>query len=57
MIGKTCKDADEATAAESIFGYTCVNDVTALQVLDVGPDLSRNGQGQKAMTRFARSAR
>jgi 2-keto-4-pentenoate hydratase/2-oxohepta-3-ene-1,7-dioic acid hydratase in catechol pathway len=37
VIGKTCKDADEATAAECIFGYTCVNDVTALQVLDADP--------------------
>ena len=37
VIGKTCKDADAAAAAESIFGYTCVNDVTALQVLDADP--------------------
>lgn len=37
VIGKTCKDADEATAAKCIFGYTCVNDVTALQVLDADP--------------------
>jgi 2-keto-4-pentenoate hydratase/2-oxohepta-3-ene-1,7-dioic acid hydratase in catechol pathway len=37
VIGKTCKDADEATAGECIFGYTCVNDVTALQVLDADP--------------------
>lgn len=37
VIGKTCKDADEAAAADSIFGYTCVNDVTALQVLDADP--------------------
>jgi len=37
VIGNTCKDADEATAADCIFGYTCVNDVTALQVLDTDP--------------------
>ncbi len=37
VIGKPCKDADEAAAADSIFGYTCVNDVTALQVLDSDP--------------------
>jgi 2-keto-4-pentenoate hydratase/2-oxohepta-3-ene-1,7-dioic acid hydratase in catechol pathway len=37
VIGKQCKDADEATAADCIFGYTCVNDVTALQVLDADP--------------------
>ncbi|MGB0629639.1 MAG: fumarylacetoacetate hydrolase family protein [Alphaproteobacteria bacterium] len=37
VIGKTCKDADEDVAAGCIFGYTCVNDVTALQVLDADP--------------------
>ena len=37
VIGKPCKDADEAGAADCIFGYTCVNDVTALQVLDADP--------------------
>lgn len=37
VIGSTCKDADEATAADAIFGCTCVNDVTALQVLDADP--------------------
>lgn len=37
VIGRTCKDADDDTAAECIFGYTCVNDVTALQVLDADP--------------------
>jgi 2-keto-4-pentenoate hydratase/2-oxohepta-3-ene-1,7-dioic acid hydratase in catechol pathway len=37
VIGKTCKDADEATAIDCIFGYTCVNDVTALQALDADP--------------------
>jgi 2-keto-4-pentenoate hydratase/2-oxohepta-3-ene-1,7-dioic acid hydratase in catechol pathway len=39
VIGRTCKNADEAIAADSIFGYTCVNDVTALQVLDADPTL------------------
>ncbi len=37
VIGRICKDADEAEAAEAIFGYTCVNDVTALQILDADP--------------------
>jgi 2-keto-4-pentenoate hydratase/2-oxohepta-3-ene-1,7-dioic acid hydratase in catechol pathway len=37
VIGKTCKDVDETGAAACIFGYTCVNDVTALQVLDADP--------------------
>lgn len=38
VIGKSCRNADEATAAASIFGYTCVNDVTALQILDADPN-------------------
>ena len=37
VIGRACKEADEATAAAAIFGYTCVNDVTALAILDEDP--------------------
>ena len=37
VIGTTCSNVDEARAAEAIFGYTCVNDVTALQLLDADP--------------------
>ena len=33
VIGRTCRAVDEATAAEAIFGLTCVNDVTALDLL------------------------
>ena len=33
VIGKTCKQITEQQSAEHIFGYTCVNDVTALEVL------------------------
>ncbi len=33
VIGSACKDASPAEAADCIFGYTCVNDVTALQIL------------------------
>jgi 2-keto-4-pentenoate hydratase/2-oxohepta-3-ene-1,7-dioic acid hydratase in catechol pathway len=37
VIGRTCKDASQADAADAIFGFTCVNDVTALQILDADP--------------------
>lgn len=37
VIGKTCANAGVAEAAEAIFGYTCVNDVTALQLLHADP--------------------
>ena len=33
VIGKTCKDVAEADVHDYIFGYTCVNDVTALEHL------------------------
>ncbi|MCE4223308.1 fumarylacetoacetate hydrolase family protein [Methylobacterium sp. C25] len=33
VIGKRIRDADEATAADAIFGYTCTNDVTAPSIL------------------------
>lgn len=33
VIGRSCSGVDEAEAAASIFGFTCVNDVTALDLL------------------------
>ena len=33
VLGRRCSRADEAEAAGAIFGYTCVNDVTALDLL------------------------
>lgn len=33
VIGKTCFHVSEADAADYIFGYTCVNDVTAKEIL------------------------
>jgi 2-keto-4-pentenoate hydratase/2-oxohepta-3-ene-1,7-dioic acid hydratase in catechol pathway len=37
VIGRTCTAVGEADAAGYIFGYTCVNDVTAMQLLDADP--------------------
>jgi 2-keto-4-pentenoate hydratase/2-oxohepta-3-ene-1,7-dioic acid hydratase in catechol pathway len=34
VIGRRCKDVPESEAANYIFGYTCVNDVTAAEVLN-----------------------
>lgn len=34
VIGKTCRDLTDADVEDCIFGYTCVNDVTALQLID-----------------------
>ena len=34
VIGKVVHNVDEAAAVDAIFGYTCVNDVTAMQLLD-----------------------
>jgi ketopantoate reductase/2-keto-4-pentenoate hydratase/2-oxohepta-3-ene-1,7-dioic acid hydratase in catechol pathway len=34
VIGKRCSNISEAEAAEHIFGYTCVNDVTAADILN-----------------------
>jgi len=33
VIGKTCKEVDVTDIEDYIFGYTCVNDVTALEYL------------------------
>jgi 2-keto-4-pentenoate hydratase/2-oxohepta-3-ene-1,7-dioic acid hydratase in catechol pathway len=37
VIGKHCHEADEAEAAKAIFGYTCINDVTAIEILNRDP--------------------
>ena len=34
VIGKTCKEVDIKEAENVIFGYTCLNDTTAIQVID-----------------------
>ena len=34
VIGQRLKDANEQQAAQAIFGYTCVNDVTAVDLLN-----------------------
>lgn len=37
VIGATCADATEDEAERCIFGYTCVNDVTAADILNKDP--------------------
>ena len=37
VIGKTCAHVSEAEAADYIFGYTCINDVTAKEILKRDP--------------------
>ena len=41
VIGLTCRAVDEVTAAQAIFGYTCVNDVTALDLLTADPSFAQ----------------
>jgi 2-keto-4-pentenoate hydratase/2-oxohepta-3-ene-1,7-dioic acid hydratase in catechol pathway len=38
VIGKTCRGVSTSAAANHIFGYTCVNDVTAIDLLGENPD-------------------
>lgn len=37
VIGRTCKDVSEDEALDYVFGYTCVNDVTAAEILQANP--------------------
>jgi 2-keto-4-pentenoate hydratase/2-oxohepta-3-ene-1,7-dioic acid hydratase in catechol pathway len=37
VIGKRIHEANEAEAAQAIFGYTCINDVTAIEILNRDP--------------------
>ncbi len=41
VIGKRCSGIDESHASEFIFGYTCVNDVTAFDVLNADPSFAQ----------------
>ena len=41
VIGKRCKDVAPGEAADHIFGLTCVNDVTAIGVLNENPDFAQ----------------
>ena len=34
VIGKTCRHVSAADASAHIFGYTCINDVTAAELLN-----------------------
>ena len=37
VIGKRCSNVSEAEARDYIFGYTCVNDVTAAEIINKNP--------------------
>ena len=41
VIGRRARDVPEEEAAAHIFGYTCVNDVTALAILTADPSFPR----------------
>jgi 2-keto-4-pentenoate hydratase/2-oxohepta-3-ene-1,7-dioic acid hydratase in catechol pathway len=41
VIGKICKDVSAHAAGNYIFGYTCVNDVTAAEVLNENIDFAQ----------------
>jgi 2-keto-4-pentenoate hydratase/2-oxohepta-3-ene-1,7-dioic acid hydratase in catechol pathway len=41
VIGKRCSNISEAEAADYIFGYTCVNDVTAVELITVDPTFAQ----------------
>lgn len=41
VIGKTCRNASEADARAAIFGYTCVNDITAADILQKDPSFAQ----------------
>ena len=41
VIGRRCKDIDEPEADAHIFGYTCINDVTAARIIDRDPSFAQ----------------
>ncbi|MBT4890919.1 MAG: fumarylacetoacetate hydrolase family protein [Rhodospirillales bacterium] len=41
VIGTVCKEISEDQAASAIFGYTCINDVTAADIIDKDPTFAQ----------------
>ena len=41
VIGKTCKNIAPEQAKDAIFGYTCINDFTSLDVLNSDPSFAQ----------------
>ena len=41
VIGKRCSNVSEADAADYIFGYTCINDVTAADLIQKNPTFAQ----------------
>lgn len=41
VIGKTCSHANEAQAADAIFGFTCINDITAADIISKDPTFAQ----------------
>ncbi len=41
VIGRRCSAVSETEAADCIFGFTCVNDVTALQLIEADPSFAQ----------------
>ncbi len=41
VIGKTCRNASADEAAACIFGYTCINDVTAVDLINQDPSFAQ----------------
>jgi 2-keto-4-pentenoate hydratase/2-oxohepta-3-ene-1,7-dioic acid hydratase in catechol pathway len=41
VIGRECRAVSEAQAANHIFGYTCINDVTAVDLLQKDPTFAQ----------------
>ena len=46
VIGRRCHDVDEAAAETAIFGYTCVNDVTAPDLFGDNPRFEQWGRAK-----------
>ncbi len=57
VIGKECSNVSEEEAADCIFGYTCVNDVTAIDLLNKDPTFAQWVRDPRASTHSAPSAR
>ena len=52
VIGKLCRRVSASDAPRYIFGYTCINDVTAADLLNESPDFVQWTRADRKSTRL-----
>ena len=52
VIGKPCSNVSEVEAADYVFGYTCVNDVTAANIINKNASFAQWARAKRCSSTF-----